>query len=694
MIVIVLGSSVDLTRAYMVRQKLVQTATLACQYASRPSLIDTATASYSKTGGGTAYVSDVNAFITSTLNAQHIQYPQTTSAPFTYTVSSNNPTNGNVSLTASVPTAFMKIANVTNIPVSATSHCYNSASTINQQVPNGTSADVLTEGFEASSCGNTCWFLPNGTTMTYTNTGSVPLNNTFTPTAGYTGSTGTQWYVMGYCLETDVVGNILSTVPQGTHSAELDCDNGQGTAGNSSISTMAYLAAGDYELRYNYAGRVDYPNYDPVYLSASAASDLSWANDTHSSGWGVTNALRTNQINVYLDLNTNNVPPTHTTLVSSQTLAGSSLIDETVYSDGWIQRSVRIKVTTAGYYWLSFAADGASDSYGGQLDNIMLCIETCTGILQDNFPPTWVASNSTNVALFEDKFEAPVYSGAPYNNNGNMYNSDGTSGSSSGWPSQTASGWAMGATNQLPYWTSTCPQGNQCVELGWTNNSFISRPFLLDAGYYQITYDYVSEISFSSLSSVYCGSTPNAANISSLTGAASQYGTLRYYNTQTGAKTSLATNVVGLFMSHPQLVSTPNLNSTLGATTQYTNPDGTISTTPTVAPNGLSLSSYNAAQNNPLLDICGYAASSQQRMSYVLIEKPAYYWLTLSALDSSGYGGFVDDVKLTSLGSPYMSSPPANYVTIPVPSPLSGAATSFTGFEIISDPLMPPAALQ
>jgi len=691
-IIVGAGASIDLTRAYMARQKLAEAATLACQYASRPSIIDTSASSYSGTGGGTAYISAVDAFITSTLASQHIQYTQTTATPFSYTQ------NGaaNVSLTASVPTSFMKIINITQMPISATSHCYDNINSLPQRVANSNSPNILTEGFENMPCGSSqhlCWTEPNGTSIVYTNNGSIPLNNTFTSTIAYTGTSGTQWYVMGYCLETDLVGNILSTVPQGTHSAELDCDNGKGTAGNSSISTKAYLAAGNYELRYNYAARVDYGDYDPVYICGSAASDVSWANDTNSASW-LPNAYRTNQINVYFDQNTNGVPPTHTTLVSSQTLAGSNLIDECVYSSGWIQRSVRIKVTTAGYYWLSFAADGANDSYGGQLDNIMLCIETCTGTLSDNFPQDWVASNGANVALFEDTFESPTYSGSPYNTNGNIYNSDGTSGSSSGWWNQTASGWGMGPANQLPYWTAGCPQGDQCIELGWTTDSFISRPFLLDPGYYQVSYDYVSETSFSTLSGVYCGSTPTAANISTLTSAPSQYATIRTVNKQTGAQTSPATNIVGVFMSHAQLASTPNLTSTLDATTQYTNPDGTTSTTPTAAPNSISLSSYNSAQNNPLLDICGYAASPQQRTSYILIQKPAYYWLTLSALNSNIYGGIVDDVKLTALGSLYMSSPPSNPVTIPVPSPQPGAATIFTGFEIISDPLTPPAALQ
>jgi hypothetical protein len=135
--------------------------------------------------------------------------------------------------------------------------------------------------------------------------------------------------------------------------------------GNSSISTLVYLPAGSYELRYAYASRIPYPDYDPTYICGSAASDLSWANDTNSGGnvhaGGVAvNALRTNQINVYLDLNTgSNAPPLHTTLDGTQQLAGSNLIDMCVYGMTWIQRSISISVATPGYYWLSFAADGA-----------------------------------------------------------------------------------------------------------------------------------------------------------------------------------------------------------------------------------------------------------------------------------------------------------------------------------------------
>jgi hypothetical protein len=108
------------------------------------------------------------------------------------------------------------------------------------------------------------------------------------------------------------------------------------------------------------------------------------------------------------------------------------------------------------------------------------------------------------------------------------------------------------------------------------------------------------------------------------------------------------------------------------------------------------LTSYNSAQNNPLLDICGYAATSQPRTAYVLIQKPAYYWLTLAALGSVDvFGGQIDDVKLTAVSSLYSSAPSGNVVTIPVLTPAAGSSYTnsgaFSGFSITADPLTAPA---
>ncbi len=672
------GAGIDLSRTFFARQELAATASLACQYANRSSIVSLV----SGAGGSSSYVSNVTSFVNSAFASQQTTWSQTTPNPFSYTAGS---TSGTVSLTASVPTMLMRIVGITNIPVSATEPCPITLSSNQESATGGAGTPVVSEGFENTAAPSSfAWYTPTGQIYTPTGGGSYSLSALNTPptVAGYTGTTGTEWLIMGYCLEVDAVGQILSDVAQGSHSAELDCDNGHGSAGNSSISTKTYLAAGTYELRWDYAARIPNYYYGTSYICGSTASDTSWANDGSYEN-GFTGHARTNQINVYLDQDSTGTLPTHSTLDGTQTLGGANLVDECVYSSGWIERSVKITIATPGSYWLSFAADGANDSFGGQLDNIRLCTTACAGTAWDDFPSSWLsASNGGNdVTLFEDTFESPSYSGSPVNLTGNVGLSYGSSYS---WDEE-GQGWGNAPTNQIPYWTSGCPQGNQCVQLGAGSNSLIGKPFLLDPGYYQVSYNYVSEVTFAGLTGSYCGATPTAANVSALTGV-SGAGTMRVTGLALGT-VQHDTNMVGVFMSHAQEASTPNPSSTLGSITSYTNPDGTTSTTPTVPPNAISLTNYNSAQVNPLLDICGYAATAQTRTRTVYIQKPALYWLTLAALGTTdAYGGVIDDVKITALGSPYMASPPSNYVTIPVPNPQVGTSLSYPGFSVVVQP--------
>jgi hypothetical protein len=216
--------------------------------------------------------------------------------------------------------------------------------------------------------------------------------------------------------------------------------------------------------------------------------------------------------------------------------------------------------------------------------------------------------------------------------------------------------------------------------LGWGTNSLIARPFLLVPGYYQISYDYISEIVFGGTTLVYyCGSTPAGAQLPT---ANTSDGTLRVGGDLMGTLVH-DTNAVGVFMANARVASTPIPSTTLGSTTSYNNPDGTTSTTPTVPPNSISLSNYTVSTTSPLLDLCGYATAAQTRTASVQILKPAFYWLTLAALGTSdAFGGQIDDVKITALGSPYMTGAPSGPVTIPVPGPQPGSTLSFTGFSI------------
>ncbi len=728
-IMMAVGSGIDLARAYIARQQLSGVATLACQYANRPTIVALAFGS----GGSAAYILNVNTFITAAVAGQHASWSQTTATPFTFTAGAFPATSsgaGNVALTASVPTSIMNMIGISSVPVSTSLLCFNALTGVPQPVADAATTLLVNESFENSMNQHTAFYLPNGTSSGYETGTAIPKVNAVPTTAGYVGPYGNEWLIMGYCLEIDTAGQTVNTAATGTHSAELDCDNGSHTAGNSSISTKFYLHTGPYELRWDYAGRIPNTYYQTSYVCGTTAGDTSWANDTSYTANSTTYGARTNQINVYLDQNTTGSPPVHTTLDGTQQLAGSNLIDECVYSypppagsttypNGWIERSVPITVTTAGFYWLSLAADGASDSFGGQIDNVRLCPNTCAGSVADNFPASWLPAGGPNTVLFEDTFEAPTYyngadsKGKTYNGNGNYSNPNGnlgrSVGSSSVW-GEAGQGWANAPTNQLPYWTYNCPQAIQCVQLGWNTNSLISRPFLLVPGYYQISYIFASEVTFTTATdSYYCGATPVNAGLPT---ANSSAGTQRANGVVYASPSAIQhdTNAVGAFMSHAQVASTPNPSTTLGSAATYTNttlnadgsialnadgtPQTTTTTTPTVPPNAISLSNYTVSTTSPLLDICGYANSGQIRQQSVLILKPAFYWLTLAALGTvDAFGGQIDDVKVIALGSPYTAGAASSSysttgtgpVTIPVPGPQRGTTISYTGFSITAE---------
>jgi hypothetical protein len=166
---------------------------------------------------------------------------------------------------------------------------------------------------------------------------------------------------------------------------------------------------------------------------------------------------------------------------------------------------------------------------------------------------------------------------------------------------------------------------------------------------------------------------------------------LSYLNRLSGASGSVGndTDSLAVFMAHSGLASTANVSTTLNAATTYTNPDGFVTSTPTVAPDALNLSTYNANQVNPVLDFCGYSGTWMTRTTYVKIIKPGEYWLIFAAKGSADtIGAAIDDVRLTALNSLYGSAS-SFYVTIPTPSTAPGSTISYTGFSIIADPLTP-----
>lgn len=126
MIFVAVGAGLDLARAYQTRQKLAEVAMLACQYATRPTIIAPVAASNSGTLQQQDYVAAVTSYINTSLGAQKLAVMQTSSAPFTYTPGGNS----QVTLTATMPTVFMQIANVNTIPLKATANCFTTVAQV------------------------------------------------------------------------------------------------------------------------------------------------------------------------------------------------------------------------------------------------------------------------------------------------------------------------------------------------------------------------------------------------------------------------------------------------------------------------------------------------------------------------------------------------------------------------------------
>ena len=243
-----------------------------------------------------------------------------------------------------------------------------------------------------------------------------------------------------------------------------------------------------------------------------------------------------------------------------------------------------------------------------------------------------------------------------------------------------------------------------------TGDRSISRSFYLDPGYYQVSYYYMAMANFPDVTVPYTYY-PQLATFTSWPayGIDGNATTVRYHPT-TIKNLNYLTNVMEVFMSNGQSVSTPiNPGSSSVVTTTYNNPDGSTSTTPAYAPDSINTTTYNYSQVNPLLDTVGFNPGNLWllRTVNVKIQKPGNYWLTFSANNQSaadGYGPGLDDVKVSALGSLYMSTPadqrhadaagPDSCARHRSPTPIYNNSGAFNGFYIIADPLTPPAADQ
>ena len=198
------------------------------------------------------------------------------------------------------------------------------------------------------------------------------------------------------------------------------------------LSKKVFLLDGDYELRYWYRSTIAYPDYDPVFICGSVEGEMHWvtSSTTHAltaspnsaSVNGSFRLAQSSRAGVYLDPIMSNpqlatTPPPETYFPRPPNLpynASSSppnlraensknRIDICAYSKEWIERSVKVKITSPGYFWLSFVAEPPQSTNtinGFDLGRVQFCANTCRETLQTNWP--WAA----NTVLYKDSFEA------------------------------------------------------------------------------------------------------------------------------------------------------------------------------------------------------------------------------------------------------------------------------------------------
>jgi len=196
------------------------------------------------------------------------------------------------------------------------------------------------------------------------------------------------------------------------------------------LSKKVYLPAGNYELRYWYQSTVVYPEYEPAYICGSVESEMHWVTSSTTRSLGsransatpVSGAIISNaqsaRAGVYMTPVLGN-PQLDTTAPLASAFPrpprlpfnggtdradnSKNRIDICTYSSRWIQRSVPITITVAGYFWLSFVAEPPTTTTtinGFYLGPLQLCKDACTGPLNNNWPWTYQTS------LFEDDFGA------------------------------------------------------------------------------------------------------------------------------------------------------------------------------------------------------------------------------------------------------------------------------------------------
>lgn len=492
------GAAIDFGQQQLAKQKLWQSASLACQYARR-----TSTLAHTTTGQQA-----VKSFFDANLSQQNVPV---NSIGSTFNSTASGP--GTMAASYEVPTSFLGLFSIPSLSVAVSQQCYATPPALEP------GAFALRETFEAPAssgvitrdCGEGC----------------------FRFVKGYNG-----WTTVGDSGGLEISDGYKIRPREGAHVGELNADT------NLAISKKVPLAAGTYELRYFYVGGpyIQVPDYfatitlgtrrfsnGALPICSHVASNVAWATQDRSRIGVYVSRDEPDFANNYLNGSVN---------PSDRNWRPADLVDVCIYSRGWVERSAIVTIATTGDYWLTFAAQG-NDAVreGGQLDDIRLCYQACPG--NRELSPMETPGH----VVFADDFEQPYTTSSPYFQT-----------------TIAANGWTTTPYDSVQIFTNgDAPQGRQYLELDTDinysgtstttlspgpSNRAISRRFLFSEGTYQLAYWYKPRVRFA-LTGTFCGSTAAEAHSGYPTGTASVTATT--YSAPTGTY-DYNSNQIGVYL--------------------------------------------------------------------------------------------------------------------------------------------------
>ncbi|MDP4022474.1 pilus assembly protein [Methylobacterium sp. NEAU 140] len=153
-----------------------------------------------------------------------------------------------------------------------------------------------------------------------------------------------------------------TTILFGTYFAELDSDCGtsansgnRSCKSNSTMSRILNLPAGTYQIRYQYLSRLRDWSIGNSVICGSTNSAVSY----------YTTEGQTNRIEVYVEKQGN------------YTYNAANMVDVCVQSNYWTERVINFTVPATANYRISWRAAGREDTFGGLIDNLLICRNYC-----------------------------------------------------------------------------------------------------------------------------------------------------------------------------------------------------------------------------------------------------------------------------------------------------------------------------